>query len=144
MTQMTIEGFEARYGKRAIKSPKATKQASFRPSEEQVKIACYRLTQALAKYRCIIHVESLDEAVAFGCKHVFNRGNQLGSRREGEFKLVIVTALERLLRNGSVKLDTEIGTLTLASKPQKVKASYRRGKTTQRKARPYSGGRYVA
>lgn len=121
MTTMSLETFQSRYGSGTSSKTRRTpkKVASYTPSKKQLEVARKRIREALIRKNFTVLVESFDDAVAFCQKHVHNRGDQLGSRKNGEFKLVVTAALQELMANGVVEVDPDLGTMKLVQKPRR-------------------------
>ena len=126
MSAMSLEDFSARYGQPTGRTPRRGRKSAkppYQPTARQLSTAKMRICCALERKNCVVYVESLDDAVAFCMKNVFNRGGELG-RYGDEYKTVITDALTELIKQKVVDLDIDLGVLWLARKPQKKKRSY--------------------
>ena len=79
----------------------------FVPSDEQVETATRRILSTVEKYGGVIHATSDGDAINFLVQHVHNRGNELGSRKHGHFRKIIMTAWRKLIELNRLVFDRE-------------------------------------
>lgn len=79
----------------------------FVPSDEQVETATRRILSTVEKHGGVIRATSEGDAINFLVQHVYNRGNELGSRKHGHFRKIIVAAWRKLIELKKFVFDDE-------------------------------------
>lgn len=80
---------------------------NFVPSEDQIATARHRMICTLDKHDGSTPVRSLEDVVDFFCGEVTNRGNELGTYAAKQFKKTIQTALNGLMDDGMMLLESD-------------------------------------
>lgn len=87
----------------AFVNAKKKERRKFKPTNCQIETATTRIEGVFGKYRGAISAVNRKELHVILMRDVFNRGNQLGDSRKGQFQVVIKAALDKLFEQDKIR-----------------------------------------